>query len=150
MAASTNVLCPSWKLRKPNAHFWGTGSDNFRAVREVVCIRTVNERHSWCVCIRNQKKSMSEVFSSRLLLFIPLQVQYCVHRFDYFCPIISTVEERYHKILWFADSTSTWGKWDSILQLSANVGSASRRLSVFCRPAPTCQVGSTSGRSPLP
>jgi hypothetical protein len=66
-----------------------------------------------------------------------------------------------------ADSTSTWhawGKWDSIIQLSANVYStsrrvrkwdsviqlsASRRLSIFCRPAPTCQVGSTSGRSPL-
>jgi hypothetical protein len=36
-----------------------------------------------------------------------------------------------------ADSTSSRGKWDSILQLSANVCSASRRLNIFCRPVPT-------------
>jgi hypothetical protein len=40
-----------------------------------------------------------------------------------------------------ADSTRTWGKWASILQLSANVGSASRRPNMASRqhvwPEPT-------------
>jgi hypothetical protein len=40
--------------------------------------------------------------------------------------------------------------WDSIQQLFANVGSTTKRLNTFCRPAPLWHVDSTLGRSRRP